>query len=830
MPRVDGLEVCRRLREGGDSTPVLMLTARGEVDDRVAGLDAGADDYLVKPFALRELLARVRALLRRASEEGGNEELLTFEDLRLDLRAHEAWRGERPLALTRTEFLLLELFLRHPRQVLTRSAIFESVWGYDFGSSSNSLGVYMGYLRRKTEVGDEPRLLHTVRGVGYVLRAPRMSFRRRIAIASAAAVAIAVVLASILTYVLTSNQLHRQVDTQLRNRGLERTLLLRRLDARGQGGKADRRRERLRLAAEGELGESTPGAPPLVHRGGRTGAGGAAVGNLFGGLHARARPGARLPAGRQRQRRHRRTLARGRPRVAARRSAHPRAGRRTGGNRSSATPNVDGIHLRVLAEPLGKGHAVQFAQPLTEVDSLLARLRLILVLLVFVGGIALAALLGRLVAGAAVLPLKRLTRAAEHVALTQDLSGRIEPYPSRGDAREDELGRLAGSFNAMLDALEHSMSALDDSVHAQRQLVADASHELRTPVTSLRTNIEILQQQGQYMDAEEHDRLLDDVVEQIEPADAADERPDRSRPRRGAAIGHRGRRPRRARHRGHRARRPARSGHPPARHARAQRSSCGVPARLERAVGNLVDNAVKYSPPGEPVEVELVRRRAVRPRPRAGDIRRRSAARVRPLLPRRRGPRAAGLRTGAGDRPPGGRRARRHGHRRGGARRRNAHAPVPAGCRDARFPAGRAPSVRRREGRLRTLARLKRRVAKAPRREPVAAPKRAREVRSLAVAHEARHVLHRDRALLDQQLRPHLHATSQQILAEGHLPELRIRALELARRARERTRDHRQGELEAVVTRDHHPREQVQPPSARHRLGAHTCHSDSRPR
>ncbi len=172
MPRVDGLEVCRRLRQGGDRTPVLMLTARGEIDDRVAGLDAGADDYLVKPFALRELLARVRALLRRALEEQGDEleETLEFEDLQLDLRSHEAWRGERPLALTRTEFLLLEMFMRNPRKVLTRSAIFEHVWGYDFGSSSNSLGVYMGYLRRKTEVGEEPRLLHTVRGVGYVLR------------------------------------------------------------------------------------------------------------------------------------------------------------------------------------------------------------------------------------------------------------------------------------------------------------------------------------------------------------------------------------------------------------------------------------------------------------------------------------------------------------------------------------------------------------------------------------------------------------------------------------------------------------------------------------
>jgi two-component system response regulator MprA len=170
MPHVDGLEVCRRLREGGDRTPVLMLTAREDVEDRVLGLDAGADDYLVKPFALRELLARVRALLRRAGDDDGQEQTLIFEDLRLDLLAHEAYRGERELELTRTEFLLLEMFMRHPRQVLTRSAIFEHVWGYDFGSTSNSLGVYMGYLRRKTELGAESRLLHTVRGVGYVLR------------------------------------------------------------------------------------------------------------------------------------------------------------------------------------------------------------------------------------------------------------------------------------------------------------------------------------------------------------------------------------------------------------------------------------------------------------------------------------------------------------------------------------------------------------------------------------------------------------------------------------------------------------------------------------
>jgi two-component system response regulator MprA len=169
MPRLDGLEVCRRLRQSGDRTPVLMLTARDAIDDRVQGLDVGADDYLVKPFALRELQARLRALLRRSSD-GGDGETLSYADLELDPIAHEVRRGERLIELSKTEFSLLELFLKHPRQVLTRSTIFEHVWGYDFGPTSNALGVYMGYLRRKTEAGGEPRLLHTIRGVGYVLR------------------------------------------------------------------------------------------------------------------------------------------------------------------------------------------------------------------------------------------------------------------------------------------------------------------------------------------------------------------------------------------------------------------------------------------------------------------------------------------------------------------------------------------------------------------------------------------------------------------------------------------------------------------------------------
>jgi len=170
MPGIDGLEVCRRLRGEDNAVPVLMLTARAEVDSRVAGLDAGADDYLPKPFALAELLARLRALLRRAGNGDAGTEVLRFSDLELDLGTREVHRGEARIELTRTEFALLELFLRNPRQVLTRSIIFERVWGYDFGPSSNSLDVYVGYLRRKTEDGGGRRLIHTVRGVGYALR------------------------------------------------------------------------------------------------------------------------------------------------------------------------------------------------------------------------------------------------------------------------------------------------------------------------------------------------------------------------------------------------------------------------------------------------------------------------------------------------------------------------------------------------------------------------------------------------------------------------------------------------------------------------------------
>nr|WP_055590644.1 response regulator transcription factor [Peterkaempfera griseoplana] len=167
MPEPNGLEVCRRVRSRGDRTPILMLTARDLVQDRVAGLDAGADDYLAKPFALEELRARLRALLRRS---GAASEVLRCADLELDAAACRARRGDRVLELTRTEFALLELFLRNPGRVLSRALILDSVWGYDFGTSSNALWVYISYLRGKLEAGGEPRLIQTVRGLGYVLR------------------------------------------------------------------------------------------------------------------------------------------------------------------------------------------------------------------------------------------------------------------------------------------------------------------------------------------------------------------------------------------------------------------------------------------------------------------------------------------------------------------------------------------------------------------------------------------------------------------------------------------------------------------------------------
>jgi two-component system sensor histidine kinase MprB len=399
------------------------------------------------------------------------------------------------------------------------------------------------------------------------------------------------VLASLLTYLLTSHQLHSQVDTQLRERGQSSTRLLQFLDERSAGTRQDDTETRFGLAL-GPSSRTAPHAGAPSHAA-RTGGTAASTSNPFGSL----------PPGPDQVRGYQQVIgAQGAILVRSARGISLPVDTRTrllaahGGASFFRDAYVDGADLRILAEPLGSGRAVQYAQPLTEVDSLLRRLRLILALL-DIGGIALAALLGRLVAGAAVLPLTRLTQATEHVALTQDLSGRIDL------AGEDEIGRLASSFNAMLDALEHSMSALDASVHAQRQLVADASHELRTPVTSLRTNIEILQQ-AHDMEPDERQRLLADVVEQIgeltllmndliELARGEEPSMDTEDLRLDVLVSDITARTRR---------------HSPAPLLRLELTPtivAGVPARLERAVVNLLDNAIKYSPSGEPVEIVL---------------------------------------------------------------------------------------------------------------------------------------------------------------------------------------------------------------------------------
>ncbi len=441
-----------------------------------------------------------------------------------------------------------------------------------------------------------------------------MSFRRRITLVSAAAVAIAVVLASALTYVLVSDQLRNQIDSQLRTRSDDLRLIAN--NAPGGLNSRDERYLKQLLAHSGRHKPPTTGgksssrvgpllAPPTNDGGSQTnnrnegarstGSGSNAglprdpFGNLSphpdevrgyqqlinssGKIRFRSSPNVTLPVDAQA-----RTLA------------------AKGGKPFFRDAHADGIHLRILTEALRPGFAVQLAQPLTSVDNLLSRLRLILVLL-DIGGILLAALLGRLVAGAAVAPVKRLTQAAEHVTRTHDLSKRIQ------SAGVDEIGRLAESFNSMLGTLEISMSALDASVHAQRQLVADASHELRTPVTSLRTNIEILKQERD-MGIDERQRLLDDVVEQIEELtllmNDLIELARGEQPRSGdedvrldlvveEAVD--------------RARR-----HSPDTPFHVELNPvvlAGAPGRLGRAVNNLVNNAVNYSPPGSPVEITL---------------------------------------------------------------------------------------------------------------------------------------------------------------------------------------------------------------------------------
>jgi two-component system sensor histidine kinase MprB len=418
-----------------------------------------------------------------------------------------------------------------------------------------------------------------------------MSFRRRITLAAAAAVAVAVVLAAALTYLLAAHQLRKQVDEQLRSRSVG----LRFIARTATSGLSDSEAKHLAEALKGSGDEAlrtlrrggnvlvAPGGTPLLAPGA----------NPFGNLTPHPD---QVRGYQQLVDAHGKVLFRSSPNITLPVEARTQKLAAGGGQIFYRDAHAGDTHLRILAEPLRSGYALQLAQPLTSVDRLLRHLRVILALLV-VAGIALAALLGRLVAGAAVAPLKRLTQATEHVRATQDLSERIDP------AGEDEIGQLAAGFNAMLDALQHSIGALDASVHAQRQLVADASHELRTPVTSMRTNIEVLRQQPD-MAVTERQRLLDDVVEQAEELTALmndlielarGERVDGEREdvRLDLLVEEAVERARR-----HSPRTPFAVGLQPL-------LLSGAPQRLARAVNNLIDNAVAYSPPGAPVEVEL---------------------------------------------------------------------------------------------------------------------------------------------------------------------------------------------------------------------------------
>ena len=476
MPTIDGLEVCRRIRREGNSVPVLMLTARAEVESRVAGLDAGADDYLPKPFALEELLARLRALLRRS---GGTDEVLRFEDLELDPSTREARRGGELMELTRTEFNLLELFMRNPRQVLTRSTIFERVWGYDFGFASNSLDVYIGYLRRKTEAGNRPRLIQTVRGVGYALRAA-VSFRARMTLLVTGAVAIAIVFASA--------GLSSSCATSCTRVSTARFATM---------------PERSRCATRTSF--ETPSTRPDS----RAVSGGYSADRLRDGDPARSRA---QPVAAPRRRP---TRSRSRAARSARSTRAPGPGTR-----------VRILTVRYRYAPVrdpGRA-AARRGRPRREPHANI-------LLVGALAGIGLAAILGLLVSGAAIAPIRRLTRATR--------AGDRDRRPVAA-----HRGARAGRAQPARHPLQRDARARSRSPRApSAQLVADASHELRTPLTSLRTNIEVLAR-DRPLPPGERERLLDDVVEQLGRDDRAHQRAHRARARRAASERARGHAPR----------------------------------------------------------------------------------------------------------------------------------------------------------------------------------------------------------------------------------------------------------------------------------------------
>ena len=449
MPHMSGLEVCRRLRANGDRTPVLMLTARDQVTDRVAGLDAGADDYLAKPFALEELLARLRALLRRTTTED-DQGVLRFADLTIDPNTYEARRGDRVIETTRTEYLLLELLDAAPAPGAHAGDDLRAGVGVRLRLCVE-LARRLHRLPAPQDRGGRRAAADPHQARDRLRAAGAVSFRLRLTLAAASAVALAVAVACAIAYVVVGQQLYGQVDS----------------------GPAGRGRERDPLADAAVFARALAGA--------------------------RSRAPPTTTAGR-RVRRHDPQPVAVHPRTAARPTAAALAAAQSPQPLTLATMTVQGVHLRVATVTLAPGFSLQIARRLTDADIVLSKLR-IWFLLVAVGGVALAALLGAFVAREALRPVRKLTETAEHVADTHDLSERIDATGS------DELSRLAVSFNTMLAALEQAVAA-------QRQLVADASHELRTPLTSLRTNFEVLLRPGPLPD-ESRRKLERDVHQQF---------------------------------------------------------------------------------------------------------------------------------------------------------------------------------------------------------------------------------------------------------------------------------------------------------------------------
>ncbi|GAB3899535.1 hypothetical protein GCM10029964_085600 [Kibdelosporangium lantanae] len=539
MPVLDGLTSCRELRAEGNYVPVLMLTARGAVDDRVAGLEAGADDYLVKPFALQELLARVRALLRRAGHgrEPASTTGLRFGDLVLDPGTREVHRGTRPLRLTRTEFTILETFLRHPRMVLTRAVMFDQVWGYDAGGASNGLDVYVGYLRRKLEeAGSHGSCTPSVASGTCCGRSPcdaGVSLRTRLTVLAVGAVAVAVIGVALTSFLVVRGKLYQQFDDQVRSYAQ----LASHTDSPQEALAAlrtDSGTHRTDLDVQ-FLGPSGPtGDIPVTAKAADVATG------------------------------------------------------RSGSVAETLVIGHDRYRVWTVARP--DGGAAQVAQNAEGIEHTLGELGLLHVLVGLVG-VALAAFVGRRLAVAGLRPVDKLTSAVERVAVTQDLSEKID-VPGRG-----EVARLAEAFNTTLAALAESRAA-------QRRLVQDAGHELRTPLTSLRNNVELLVHAKGGLPSQDHDRLLADLstqaaelstlVEELVELGRDDGDPVPREPVNLADVV---------------AAAVTRAG-PRAADVRIEVAAepvivLGEPTSLERAVLNLVDNAVKWSPPGGVVQVDV---------------------------------------------------------------------------------------------------------------------------------------------------------------------------------------------------------------------------------